>query len=476
MVVLVFWGLLVCDIKAQSPEVIDIWPDGVPGQTAPKAAPDARMEGNSVKILTNVTHPILEVFRPHKEYVNGGAIIICPGGGYNVLAVNYEGYEIARWFNTLGYTAFVLQYRVPGSRDGALQDAQRALRIVRSRSNEWGINSSKIGIMGFSAGGSLSARLSCLYNDDLYPVVDASDGVSARPDFTMLIYPAYLDEGQNKSVTKELRLTGELPPMFMFGTHDDSHGNSVLSMASGLREVKVPVELHYAAEGGHGYGLRMGNPSGEAWPLLAETWLSRIIPPIEARKNVKTIVCIGNSITEGDGLYDRFAEAWPYVLQQKLGAPYRVLNYGKSGKTMLKKGDSSYWDDNAFKNALSSEPDIVIIKLGTNDSKPQYWSDIQTFTKDYSDMIRAFKELPSKPEIYICTPVPAFSSGWDISEKVITKEQVPIIKKLAAKEKVKLIDLYSEFAGKKQLFPDGIHPGKEGAEQMADVIYKVINK
>ena len=267
--------------SAQSALSIELWPGGVPGEDAPKADPVVTDDkSNGVVRLTDVTRPVLEVFVPRKEDANGGAVVICPGGAYRILAVNLEGYEIAKWLNTLGYTAFVMHYRVPDKRMGALQDAQRALRVVRSRCGEWGLNPDKIGVMGFSAGGSLSVRLSSRYADTLYQKIDAADELSARPDFTMAIYPAYLDEGPNQSVTPELLPLDKMPPMFLFSTHDDPYGNSALVMASALRKVKVPVELHYLPRGGHGYGVRLGNKAAETWPLLAEKWLQQIVPPV----------------------------------------------------------------------------------------------------------------------------------------------------------------------------------------------------
>ena len=140
----------------------------------------------------------------------------------------------------MGFTAFVLQYRIPQKREGALQDVQRALRIVRNNSQKWNLNPEKIGVMGFSAGGSLSARASTLFNKKTYPPVDNADSLSCRPSFTMLIYPAYLDEGQNLTLTPELALSKDVPPVFIFQTADDPYGNSALVMAGALRNAKLP--------------------------------------------------------------------------------------------------------------------------------------------------------------------------------------------------------------------------------------------
>ena len=175
---------------------------------------------------------------------NGSAVIVCPGGGYRILAYDKEGTEIAAWLNKLGFAAFVLQYRIPDKKEGALQDVQRALRIVRSVAKEWNIDPGKIGVMGFSAGGSLSARASTLFNKSTYSAVDKTDSLSCRPSFTLLIYPAYLDQGPDLSLTPELQLSKEVPPMFIFQTADDSYGNSSLIMAAALRNAKLPFEFH----------------------------------------------------------------------------------------------------------------------------------------------------------------------------------------------------------------------------------------
>jgi len=261
---------------AQDKDIIHLWPGAVPGENSPKkpAVPTSDSSKGVVR-LTDVTDPVMQVFLPEKSKANGAAVVICPGGGYQILAINLEGYEVAKWLNEQGYTAFVLQYRVPQKQEGALQDVQRALRIVRSRAKEWQLNTNKIGVLGFSAGGSLSARASTLYNKKTYSSVDAGDSASARPDFALLIYPAYLDLGDNHSITPELQIDAHTPPTFLFATADDPYGNSALVMAGALRIAKVNVEMHLYAQGGHGYGLRPGNKAALAWTTLAARWLER---------------------------------------------------------------------------------------------------------------------------------------------------------------------------------------------------------
>ncbi|MFC2117419.1 alpha/beta hydrolase [Bacteroidota bacterium] len=274
----IFLLLFSSTILAQTRDTIYLWPDKVPGEEEVKhaALQTDNTNGNVIR-LTDVTNPVLIVFEAEKPNNSGTGIIICPGGAYNILAIDLEGYEIAEWFNKLGYTTFVLQYRVPNKQSGALNDIQRAIRIVRDRSEHYHLDPGKIGIMGFSAGGSLCARASTRFTEDSYNKIDNIDNLSCRPDFSMLIYPAYLDKGINRSITPELIITENTPPFFIFGTSDDGYGNSSLVMATALRDNKIPVELHFLPEGGHGYGLRKGNPAAEFWPVAAGKWLEQVL-------------------------------------------------------------------------------------------------------------------------------------------------------------------------------------------------------
>ena len=271
-----FMVLFVQLVVAQGIETMSIWPDAVPGEEAPKAKPIVQIDEKGViERLLVVTNPVLEVYRPQKP--NGAAVLIFPGGGYSRLAIKKEGYEIAEWLSGLGYTAFVLQYRVPDKQEGALMDAQRAIRIVRSRAGHYNLNPEKIGVLGFSAGGSLTARAATRYDNQTYPIIDEMDSLSSKPNFSILIYPAYLDQGENNSITPELKVTEETAPMFLFVAADDNYANSSLVMTQELRKQNVLVELHVVPFGNHGYGMRKGNPAAEVWPPLAESWLKKYI-------------------------------------------------------------------------------------------------------------------------------------------------------------------------------------------------------
>lgn len=279
-----------CFISAQNREVLYLWPDKVPGETESKHEPvQTNNTAGDVTRLTNINNPSLTVFIPETPNDSKGAIIVSPGGGYGILAIDKEGYEIAEWLNSLGYTAFVLQYRVPKKRKGALQDIQRAIRMVRSKASVYNLNPHKIGVIGFSAGGHLSTLASTSYKKDSYSKIDNVDVLSSRPNFSMFIYPAYLDKGENRSLSPEIIIDQHTAPAFVFGTMDDPYGNSSLVIAAALRDKKVPVELHMLHEGGHGYGLRKGNIAAETWPDLAETWLNKMVESREIDKYQRTI-------------------------------------------------------------------------------------------------------------------------------------------------------------------------------------------
>ena len=272
--------LIASESFSQKKDIIYLWPGKVPGELKEKQDPvlDPARKANEVR-FAEITNPAVEIYLPDPSIRNGAGVIICPGGAYRILAYDKEGTEIAAWLNKLGYTAFVLQYRIPDKQEGALQDAQRAIRLVRRNATKWNLDPEKIGIMGFSAGGSLSARTSTLFSKKTYTPVDEADSLSCRPTFAMLIYPAYLDQGPNKTLTPELQLTKDIPPIFIFQTADDQYGNSALVMASALRDAKLPVELHILPTGGHGYGLRPGKPAPDTWPVLAEKWLKDVLKP-----------------------------------------------------------------------------------------------------------------------------------------------------------------------------------------------------
>jgi acetyl esterase/lipase len=270
-----FAVMLSCSVYSQS-DVMVIWPDKVPDQIS-EQSPAVISDNDSRNVLriSEVTQPLLEVFKPNADLAIGQAVIVCPGGGYSILALDLEGREVAEWLSSLGYHAFVLQYRVPKNNNGAFQDAQRAIRTVKNLGERFNYKDWKVGIIGFSAGGHLSARTATAFSTESYLAIDAIDTYNPRPDFAALIYPAYLDDSPNRQLSEDISMNDDLPPIFIFGTADDGFGNDALVMAQSLRDAKKPVELHLANSGGHGYGLRKGNPAAEMWPKLLEDWLTQ---------------------------------------------------------------------------------------------------------------------------------------------------------------------------------------------------------
>jgi acetyl esterase/lipase len=277
-------SLAVPKLRADKPLVLDVWPGKVPGENG-KVGKEMFLEGKpgekSVKRLTNVSKPTITVYRPAKDKDTGAAVLICPGGGYQILAWDLEGEEVAAWLNSLGVTGIVLKYRVPRRPDqpkdkppiGPLQDAQRALSLVRSKAKDWNLDPNRIGILGFSAGGHLAAETSTNFKKRAYKAMDDTDKVSCRPDFAVLVYPAYLVV-KDKELAPEIKVDKNSPPTFFAHASDDpiKPENSVF-MYLALKRAKVPAELHIYTSGGHGFGLRASKHPCSTWPKRCADWL-----------------------------------------------------------------------------------------------------------------------------------------------------------------------------------------------------------
>lgn len=250
--------------------VVRLWPKGaLPGQaaTGPEQAMPAR--GDNVLRLTDISEPSFTVYRVAADKPTP-AVIICPGGGYSILAYDKEGTEVAAWLNSLGITGIVLKYRVPKNQDGAFQDIQRAIRIVRHRATEWNIARDRVGAMGFSAGGHLAARLSTHTGLATYPRLDDADDQPQRPNFALLVYPAYLDKGVAKFID------AQTSPTFIAHAEDDkSYIIGSKAYHEALVAAKVPNTFFRVATGGHGHGLR-SDKEIKAWPEQCQAWLKQI--------------------------------------------------------------------------------------------------------------------------------------------------------------------------------------------------------
>jgi len=276
-------SVVILAVLAAKPEVLDVWPDGKPpgvaavkgGETVQPDDPKAR----KVIRLTDVDRPTLTIYRPEAGKENGACVVICPGGAYNILAWDLEGTEVAAWLNGLGVTAAVLKYRVPRvEKDelpgGPLQDAQRAIRLVRANAEAWKIYPKRVGVLGFSAGGHLAASASL--KPASYEALDKIDERPCRPDFTLLIYPAYLVTKKRDALTDDFKVTKAAPPMFLAHAHDDGvpAENSVLLYLA-LKRAGVAADLHVYSKGGHGFGLRASKDPVSTWPARAGEWLKR---------------------------------------------------------------------------------------------------------------------------------------------------------------------------------------------------------
>lgn len=270
---------------AAEPVVLKLWPDKPPGfqvESGPErdtSGPDSRdVAGRSVIRLGHVSTPQLHVFLPPEDKRNGTSVVICPGGGFSILAWDLEGTEVAEWLNSLGVTAAVLKYRTPTKKSEPdwlppTQDAQRAISLLRSKAREWKLAPDRVGIMGFSAGGRTAAMAAVHADKRLYDAVDAVDEQAAYPDFQLLIYPAYLvdDDGELRS---DVVVTKDSPPAFLIHAYDDPvTPKSSVELFLALKDAGVPAELHVYDSGGHGYGLRPTEKPITAWPKRCEEWM-----------------------------------------------------------------------------------------------------------------------------------------------------------------------------------------------------------
>lgn len=258
----------------------ELWPGKAPGENGEvgeeKLLPP-KDEPRPVARLTNVTRPTITLYAPEPAKQTGTAVVICPGGGYNILAIDLEGEEVARWLQSIGVTGVVLKYRVPARKNqpkhlAPLQDAQRAMSLVRCRASQWQIDPHRIGILGFSAGGHLAAATATNHDRRAYEPRDEIDKVGCRPDFAVLVYPAYLVT--NEALSPEIRVDASTPPIFFVHAADDriSAENSV-RMYLALLRAKVPSELHVYETGGHGFGLRPSQYPCSTWPQRCEQWM-----------------------------------------------------------------------------------------------------------------------------------------------------------------------------------------------------------
>ena len=435
------------------------------------------------------------------EKPTGRAIVDCPGGGYSHLATQHEGHDWANYFNEQGIAFFVLTYRMPnGDRSIPMGDAQQAIRTVRDSADVWQINPEDVGIMGFSAGGHLASTVSthseydCRPNFSIlfYPVISMNERESHKGSCqNFLGKEGQRDERLVKLFSNQNAVMRHLtPPAIILTANDDGAVPPVtngVAYYSAMRQQGNDCALYVYPTGGHGFGFRSSWPFHDQMLNDLTTWLNAHKAP---RRDAVRVACIGNSITDGHGIDMSDVKAWPGQLQKLLGDGYVVKNYGRSARTLLNKGDNPIQKEQAWRDALAFKADVVVIKLGTNDSKPRNWEHGNEFEGDLRSMIdqlapkvpvldkkgRPTKKMqrPEKPRFILCTPVPAYKSSWGISDSVIVNNIIPIINKVAKDERLEVVDLHAVFdnADGKAMQGDGIHPTMAGDAQIAKAVFE----
>lgn len=432
----------------------------------------------------------IRVFLP--EHPSGRAVVGCPGGGYSHLSMQNEGTDWAEYFNRQGIVYCVLTYRMPkGDRSIPMSDAQNAIRTVRDSADAWHVSPYDVGIMGFSAGGHLASTTATHAPQE------------ARPDFQILFYPVismderathkgsvvgFLGDGRgDEKLVREFSNDRQVrkhqtPPAIILMAGDD---RAVPPMTNGLayytalRKAGVPATLHIYPSGGHGFGFRAGFTYHDLMLTELTTWLDNLPMP---KAGARRVACVGNSITDGYGIDMADVDGYPAQLQRILGRDYCVRNFGVSGRTMLNSGDRPYMKERAWADAKAFSPDIVVIKLGTNDSKSANWDGhAKDFTADAQRMIDELKALPSNPVIYLCNPIKAdaprkVGDPREINDSTIANAIVPAIAKLARKNKLQVIDLRDVIdpKSKDDMQRDGIHPTPKGAKRIAKAVAEEI--
>ena len=416
----------------------------------------------------------------------GRGVVCCPGGGYAVLSNTHEGAAWAPFFNERGIAFALVNYRIPhGDRTLPFTDVENAMRTMRDSAAVWKLNPRDIGIMGSSAGGHLASTIA------------THTPYALRPDFQILIYPVITmgpgtHQGSLDGLLGEQQKDPELvrlysnqyqvrshitPPAILLLSSDDNLVPPVpnaVAFYTAMRNAGNSCSIHIYPTGGHGYGYMPFFAYHDQMVSDLSAWLENLKAP---KPDAVRVACIGDSITDGSGIDLREVNGYPAQMQGMLGDGYFVRNLGVSARTLMNSGDHPFMAELAWEDALAFEPDVVVIKLGTNDSKDANWANKKDFAGDLQQMIDALKALPSRPRIYLCTPVPAFKPSWTINEQVIAGEIIPLLEKAVRKNRLAgLIDLHTAFAGAEDLIqPDGIHPTQQGARKMAEIIAKTID-
>ena len=425
---------------------------------------------------------------------SGRAVVVLPGGGYVWLSMDNEGVDWAPFFNSKGIACFVLKYRMPkGDLSIPVGDAEHAMRMVRDSAQQWRINPYDVGIMGSSAGGHLASTLA------------THSSFEARPDFQILFYPVIsMNErethrgsvegflGTHKSDPEMVKLYSNdqqvrrhlTPPAIILMAHNDPVVPPItngIAYYSAMQRQGVPCALYVYPSGWHGFGSQPSFTYHNQMIADLSTWLDKL--PSHKPEQIR-VACIGNSITDGFGIYMPEDNGYPAQLQKMLGEKFYVRNYGVSARTMNWQGRFPYMNEQAWRDALAFRPNIVIVKLGTNDANLVNWTKDHRVIKDqlehdYQQMIDSLTALPTKPQIYLTFPIKIWNNSFGLNDSLLTTDIIPCIKKIAKKNKLPIIDMYKPFSentDKSLYLSDGVHPNEKGCRKMAELVYDALKK
>lgn len=419
---------------------------------------------------------------------NGRAIVDCPGGGYSHLAMNHEGHDWAEFYNEQGIAYVVLKYRMPnGDREIPLGDAYQAIRTVRDSCKVWHINPNNVGIQGFSAGGHLASAVSTHapfevrpdFSILFYPVISMDERLSHKGSCVGFLGEKRTDEKQVKEWSSDQAVRRHLtPPAILILANDDRvvpPATNAAAYYTAMRRAGNNCSMFCYPSGGHGFGFRDNWRYHELMKAELRQWLADLKMPAETALKV---ACIGNSITDGAGIDMAEVLGYPAVLGRRLGSGYAVKNFGVSGRTLSNSGDRPYQKEPAWRACLEWQPDIAIIKLGTNDTKSKNWPTAKDdFVSSLQQMVDSLQALPTKPRIILTSPIPAYPNRFDIQDSVTVAGIIPALQKFAKKKKLEFLDLHTLFKDDgKQLQSDGVHPNDKGAAQLAELVAKKIKE
>lgn len=430
----------------------------------------------------------LTVYLPSAEAsakANGRAVVDCPGGGYTHLAMDHEGHEWAEYYNAQGIAYAVLKYRMPkGNRDIPLSDVYNAIRTVRDSANVWNINPNNVGIMGFSAGGHLASAVATHAPFNLrpdfcilfYPVISMNEGISHKGTCVGFLGDKRNDPALQKEWSSDKAVVRHLvPPTILILANDDRivpPATNAAAFYTEMRKAGNNCSMFCYPTGGHGFGFRTSFKYHDLMLAELTQWLSDLqLPTASAQK----IACVGNSITDGHGIDMQELFDYPAVLGQNMGNGYYVKNFGISSRVMSNSGDFPYQKEPAWKACLEWKPNIVIIKLGTNDTKSHNWKTAENdFVPSMKQMVDSLRALPTNPRIIFLSPIKAIKQSWDIRDSVIVNGVMPRIQAFAKKEGLEYYDMHAAMdlpnLQTELLLDDGIHPNAKGAAKMADLL------